>query len=185
MTNHEFQAIALSNPINRELIARLSRLGIDDCYLTAGCLFQTVWNHLSGRSPEWGIKDYDVFYFDDRDLSWDAEDRIIRRIADATADLPIFIETKNQARVHLWYPERFGSDYPQLGSARAGIDLYLISCTCIGIEVRTGDLYAPNGLDDLVAGVLRMNPRNPKRNLFLEKAKSYQQRWPWLKIVDQ
>ncbi len=184
MTSLEFLAIALSNPANKELLGRLPRLGLRDCYLTAGCLFQTVWNHMSGHTPEWGIKDYDIFYFDDRDLSWDAEDQLIRRIAEATADLPITVETRNQARVHLWYRRRFGSDYPQLGSTRAGIDLYLISCTCIGIDVRTGELYAPNGLDDLLSGVLLMNPRNPKPDLFRSKAESYQRRWPWLRIVD-
>jgi hypothetical protein len=184
MTDIEFRASVLTNPINRELLRRLPMLGLDQCHLTAGCLFQTVWNQISGRAPEWGIKDYDIFYFDDEDLSWDAEDRVIRRVTDAMSDLPITVEIKNQARVHLWYPQRFGSDYPQLASARAGIDLYLISCTCVGIDVQTGHLYAPNGLDDLAAGALRMNPLNPKPALFRQKAESYRQRWPWLEVLD-
>jgi hypothetical protein len=29
-----------------------------------------------------------------------------------------------------------------------------------------------------------MNPRNPKPGLFKAKAESYQQRWPWLEIVE-
>jgi hypothetical protein len=49
--------------------------------------------------------------------------------------------------------------------------------------VQSGELYAPDGLGDLVAGVLRMNPRNPKPELFRQKAESYRQRWPWLEIV--
>jgi hypothetical protein len=184
MTNIEFQACVMTNPINRDLLRRLPRLGLEQCHLTAGCLFQTVWNGLSGQPPEWGIKDYDIFYFDDRDLSWEAEDRVIRRVGEATRDLPVTVEIRNQARVHLWYRQRFGSDYPRLISARDGIDRYLISCTCIGIDVRTGDLYAPNGLDDLVAGALRMNPLNPKPDLFRQKAESYRQRWPWLEVLD-
>jgi uncharacterized protein len=184
MTEDEFRASVLQNPMNRELLRRLPMLELEQCHLTAGCLFQTVWNQLSGRAPDWGIKDYDIFYFDDRDLSWDAEDEVIRRVAGATEDLPITVETRNQARVHLWYPQHFGGDYPQLGSARAGIDLYLISCTCIGIEVHTGDLYVPNGFDDLVSGALRMNPLNPKPELFRQKAESYRQRWPWLAVLD-
>ncbi len=183
MTDLDFQASALKNPVNRELLDRLPLLGLNQCHLTAGCLFQTVWNQMSGRASDWGIKDYDIFYFDDRDLSWDAEDEVIRRVGEATADLPVTVEVKNQARVHLWYPERFGGNYPQLKSARAGIELYLVACTCIGIDVQTGDLYAPNGLDDLLAGALRMNPLNPKPNAFRQKAESYQQRWPWLTIL--
>lgn len=98
---------------------------------------------------------------------------MIRHVEQAVADLPIRVEARNQARVHLWYRERFGVEYPQLGSTRAGIDRYLTSCTCVGIEVRTGDPYAPDGLDDLLAGELRINPRNPQPDLFRQNAKSY------------
>lgn len=184
MTDLDFEAAVLANPFNEELIGRLGAIGLKECYLTAGCLFQSLWNQISGRSPEWGIKDYDVFYFDDSDLSWNAENRVIRTVTDAMAGLPIQIEVRNQARVHLWYRERFGSDYPQLTSARSGIDLYLISCTCVGIDARTGELYAPNGLADLASGLLRMNPRNPMSDLFKAKAESYRERWPWLEIVE-
>jgi hypothetical protein len=184
MTEAEFRSSILTNGHNVELLRRLPALGLPDCHLTAGCLYQTLWNGLSGNAPEWGIKDYDVFYFDDRDLSWAAEDRVIRRVAEATADLPIAVEVRNQARVHLWYPERFGSPYPQLTSARGGIDLYLVSCTCVGMDAVTGELYLPDGLDDLVAGTLRMNPLNAKPDHYREKAESYRQRWPWLSIVD-
>jgi hypothetical protein len=182
MNSLAFCATALANTFNAQLLERLASLELPECYLTAGCLFQTIWNERSGRAPNWGIKDYDIFYFDSTDLSWEAEDGVIRRVAQATADLPIEIEIKNQARVHLWYGERFGGDYPQLRSARDGIDLYLVSCTCVGIEVQSGSLYAPYGLDDLAAGILSMNPFNPKPDLFLAKAESYQQRWPWLQI---
>lgn len=184
ITALQFRALVLQNPFNEKLLGRLASMGLRECHLTAGCLFQTVWNQISGRDPAWGIKDYDIFYFDDQDLSWDAEDRVIRWVAEETADIPIKVEIKNQARVHLWYRDRFGGNYPQLKSARAGIDRYLISCTCIGIEAKTGQLYAPYGLHDLISGTLAMNPLNPRPELFQQKAMSYQQRWPWLQIVE-
>jgi hypothetical protein len=98
------------------------------------------------------------------------------------ADLRVTVEVKNQARVHLWYERRFKSPYPQLGSARDGIDRYLIACTRVGVDLADGTLYAPDGLDDLAAGILRMNPLLPMRELFLKKAADYQARWPWLRI---
>ena len=70
--------------------------------LTAGCLFQTIWNLKSGDDPEHGIKDYD-FFFDDRDLSWEAENEVIIRTRDLLSDLASKVEVKNQARVHLWH----------------------------------------------------------------------------------
>ena len=184
MTDDDFRAAILANSFNEQVLDRLAVLQLPDCHLTAGCLFQTVWNERSGHAPEWGIKDYDVFYFDDQATSYEAEDLVIQRVAEATADLPITVEVKNQARVHLWYADRFGGSYPQLRSARDGIDRYLISCTCVGISVEERSLYAPYGLHELQAGLLRMNPINPKPDQFRGKAESYLQRWPWLYIVE-
>lgn len=183
MDGESFYNSVLSNPFNRELLLRLASMKLGQCHLTAGCLFQSVWNLMSGQDPGWGIKDYDVFYYDDEDLTWEAEDRVIQNVSEAVADLPIHVEVRNQARVHLWYGKRFGGAYPQLRSARSGIDLYLISATCGGIDVGTLEVYATDGLDDLASGLLRMNPRNPRPELFVQKAKSYQERWPWLEII--
>ncbi len=143
-----------------------------------------MWNLASGRAAEWGIKDYDVFYFDDSDLSWDAEDAVIRRVEALVADLGVRVETRNQARVHLWYEQRFGGSYPKLASARDGIDRYLVACTCVGIEVASGALYAPCGLQELEAGLLRPNPLNIRADLFRMKAADYRTRWPWLRILE-
>src|SRR5690606_37648778 len=69
----------LQNPRVRDVLTRADALDLPDWYLAAGCLFQTVWNVLDGRDPEHGINDYDLIYHDDCDLSWDAEDVVIRR----------------------------------------------------------------------------------------------------------
>ena len=180
-----FIACARTDPMNAALLDRLPALGLRQGHLTAGCLFQAWWNRCSGRPPGEGVKDYDVFYFDDRDLSWEAEDAVIRRVREATADLPAEIEVKNQARVHLWYPARFGHAYPALRSATDGIDRYLVACTCIGIDLASGALHAPDGLGDLHRGVLRPNPLMPAPDLFAAKAASYRARWPWLTVAPQ
>jgi len=173
------------NLVIAALIERLPALGLDQCYLTAGCLYQTVWNFRSGLLPQTMIEDYDVFYFDGRDLSWEAEDRVIQRANRLLGDLPGSIEIKNQARVHLWYEQRFGSRYLQLGSTKEGIDRFLISCTCIGIDVQTKQLYAPNGLEEMWEGILRINPVNPQLELFKRKANDFRSRWPWLTVMTE
>lgn len=185
MDTAEFLAIIIKNPFNRAILERLPAFGLPDAWLTAGCLFQTVWNVHTGRPPAEGIKDYDLFYFDGGDLSWEAEDREIRRVTDALGDLTVPIELKNQARVHLWYAGRFGSAYPRLRCSRDGIDRYLVDCTRVGVHAADGgtmEVYAPSGFDDLRCGVLRPNPLNLSPERFLEKALSYQARWPWLRI---
>jgi hypothetical protein len=183
LTPSAFVSDAMKNPINAELLSRLGALRLNDCLLTAGCLFQATWNRISEKPAGWGVKDYDVFYFDDTDISWEAEDAVIRRVQKQVDDLGVNVEVKNQARVHLWYRQRFNADYPRLASAREGIDRYPVACTCVGIDVANGELYAPNGLEDLYGGVLRMNPRLPLPDIFERKAESYRARWSWLTIA--
>ncbi|MDD0976605.1 nucleotidyltransferase family protein [Pseudomonas fontis] len=183
MTAEGLLTLAMANPINAEIVARLPALGLNQCMLTAGCLFQAVWNDQADLPLAWGVKDYDVFYFDDRDLSWDAEDKVIKAAEQLFRDLGVNVEVKNQARVHLWYEQRFGKPYPQLRSTKDGVDRYLVAGTCIGLEIESGALYAPFGLADTELGLLRSNPINHQPALFEQKARSYQARWPWLKIV--
>lgn len=182
MTPATFIAAALANRANAALLERLPKVELPQCHLVAGCLFQAAWNAISGAPADAHVNDYDIFYHDAADLSWEAEDAVIRRVGALTADLGITVQPRNQARVHLWYEARFGPGYPALASARDGIDRYLVECTCVGIDVASGELYAPYGLDDLAHGVLRMNPHNARPALFRAKAESYRARWPWLTI---
>jgi hypothetical protein len=181
----DFIDMALRNPANRAILERLPAVGLKDVWLVAGSVFETVWNVRSGRPVDENIADYDVFYFD-KDLSWDAEDRHIKRLPEVFGDLAAGIELRNQARVHLWYPDRFGHDYPQLASSREGIDRFLVAGTCIGIRP-DGDgfeTYAPFGLDDAWNGILRPNPNIGPPELYRAKAEKYRARWPWLKMTE-
>lgn len=184
LTVSRFIEIAMSNDINAQIVARLPSLGLNQPMLTAGCLFQAAWNRICGRPAAWGVNDYDVFYFD-KDLSWEAENRMIVAAQMLFQDLDVKVEVRNQARVHLWFADRFGAEYPPLHSAKAGIDRFLICSTCIGLDVDSGELYAPHGLDELEHGILRMNPNFPQPDQFRKKALSYQARWDWLRVAER
>ena len=183
LTATDVLRLVRSNPSVAAALERLPALGLPQCHVTAGCLFQTVWNLRSKRPAAENIRDLDIFTYD-LDLSWEAEDDAIRRVESLLADLPIRVELRNQARVHLWYEARFGTPCAPLRSARDGIDRFLVACTSVGIAVATGALHAPDGLDDLAAGVLRINPRHPRPAQFRAKADDYRTRWPWLRVAD-
>ncbi len=178
----------LQNPHNAAILERLPFLGLPDAWLVAGCLFQTVWNLHSGFAPTAYIKDYDLFYFDASEVSEAAEQQVQARVTALFADLPITVEAKNQARVHLWYEQWFGYPYEALQSARQGIERFLVPCTCVGLQPATRAaapaLYAPYGLQELYSGILRPNPQCPHLPLFKAKAQSYQERWTWLDIQE-
>nr|WP_298683958.1 nucleotidyltransferase family protein [uncultured Dongia sp.] len=177
---------ALANPINRAILTRLPMLGVPDAWLVAGSIYQAYWNALSGQPVTAGIKDYDIFYCDPSDLSYDAEDAVLRRAAAIFADLDGLIDIKNQARVHLWYKERFGAEWPPVTSTRESIGRFQVRCTCVGVQPKpdgTLELHAPYGLDELTRGELRANAHCPNVNDMRKKAESYRQRWPWLTIA--
>jgi hypothetical protein len=181
-------AAALANPINRKILERIPLLGAPNACLVAGSVYQALWNALSDRPPAEGVKDYDLFYFDAGDLSYEAEDRVIQRARVLFADLDVLIDVKNQARVHLWYPQRFGGDYPVLNRVEDGIARFLVRSTCIGLMPAfdgTLRLIAPYGMEETAAGILRPNAlRSLDMVRFREKAESYRARWPWLRIVE-
>jgi uncharacterized protein len=159
MNRSEFLTAVLRNPANETIAAKLFELDLPDAWLVSGCLVQTVWNVLTGRAVDYGINDYDVFYFDP-DTSWDAEDAVIRRLNDAFAHLDVKVEARNQARVHLWYAEKHGVPYPPLACSTEGIDRFLTRNTMIGIR-RTAegyDVYAPDGFGDAAGLIVRPNP---------------------------
>src|SRR5438874_11415290 len=100
MDQDAFLAAALRNPVHEVIADGLFRLMLPDAWIVSGCLVQTVWNALTGRAVDYGIADYDVFYFDP-DTSWEAEDAVIRKLQGAFAKLGVAVEARNQARVHL------------------------------------------------------------------------------------
>jgi len=176
----DFLADITANPANRAILSRWQRLDLRNAWLVAGCLFQTVWNLKSSRPPGQGIKDYDIFYYDEDDLSQECEAQAQSHIDAVLSDLGITVEVANQARVHLWYPEFFGHPYSPLVSAEDGIKRFLVKETCVG--VRPGLCIAPYGLTGIYAGTLTANPLVPYSDLFTRKVASYQQRWEWLTV---
>lgn len=183
MRTADFVSAVLRNPVHHALLGRLNELGLPDAWIVAGCLTQTAWNVLSGRSVDYGINDYDVFYFDP-DLSWEAEDRVIAGLR-ACADLTgARIEVRNQARVHLWYPEKHGTPYPPLSCATDGIDRFLTRCTQIGLSSNGNDIYAPAGLDDVDGFIVRSNlTPNFSVEAYRTKSARWQALWPELTVM--
>ncbi len=175
----------LCNQVNRAILDRVPELGLEDAWLVSGAVFQTVWNVLTGRPPDHGIRDYDIFYFD-CDTSLEAEDAVIRRVTACMSDVCDCVEPRNQARVHLWYPQKFHAPYPPLRRTTDGIDRFLCRVAQIGVQ-RTDEgctVYAPHGWDDIPMMIVRPS-RSPnfRATIYDEKAASWKMRWPELTIL--
>ncbi len=185
MTQDEFLAATLRNPVSKIIADELFRLALPDAWIVAGCLMQTVWNTLTHRAVDYGIADYDIFYFDP-DTSWQAEDAVIRALRSRLAKPGVKIEARNQARVHFWYPEKHGLPYPPLRCSTDGIDRFLTGNTRIGIRRnRNGyDVYAPDSFDDVAGMIVRPNrSANFSAANYAAKAARWKALWPEITVL--
>jgi uncharacterized protein len=177
------RSIIAQSPYLSLWLATLRDLDLPDAWIVSGAIYNQVWNHLTGRPWLYGIKDIDIFYFDP-DLSYEAEDRTIRCVTPLFPPTPP-IELRNEARVHLWFAERFGQPYPQLASTCEAITFFASRTHCIGARLTDKglDLYAPFGLDDIFSFRLTPNPFIDNRATHHSKAERQMALWPELTLV--
>ena len=179
-------------PTTMQVLRTIRELDLPDAMIFSGAIYQPVWNHLTGRAPDYGIKDYDVAYHDDSDTSYEAEDVVIQRVA-AQFDEPLksLVEVRNQARVHLWFEKKFGADepYPPLLTSADALKRFVATAFCVGVRMEADDslsVFAPFGLDDLFALHLRPNPLRVKgAGGWARTTGSAQARWPEITVEGQ
>jgi uncharacterized protein len=157
-----------------------------DAYLGAGAIAGTVWNALHDFELHTGIRDFDVVYFDSEHLDEKAEAATATKLRFALNDLEMKIDVKNQARVHIWYPSRFGKEIPPYKSAAHAIASWPSTASCIGVRFNaagTLDVCSPYGLHDLLSLVVRPNKLIVPEPVYSEKCQRWTQQWPLLKII--
>lgn len=161
-------------------------LDLPDWLIFSGAVYQSVWNAATGRPSGYGRKDYDLGYFDP-DTSWDAEDVVIKRVASAF-DEPFRseVEVRNQARVHLWFRDRFGEDYDPLPSTGAALARFVAPAFAVGVRLDPDNgigIVAPFGLEDVFSMTLRPNPDRPLANGWARTVAGARARWPEITVV--
>ena len=177
MPAERLATLVRGNPALAAVLDGFAAIALPDCWLVAGCVAQTVWNHAHGLPPGHGIADIDLVYHDPDDLSAEAEAAHEARLR---ARFGPMLDVKNQARVHLWYETRFGRAIVQHASSAAAIATYPSTATAIGLRQGGGDLAvcAPFGLDDLFSLIVRANRRLASEAVFAAKATRWARLWP-------
>jgi len=181
-------AILRATPPLMHVLTVARRLCLPDWLVFSGAVYQPVLNHLTGRPLDYGIKDYDLAYFDSSDISYEAEDAVIHRVR-AAFDEPLrrVVEVRNQARVHLWFEAKFGEPYTPLSSTAEALERFASTTFAVGVRLEPDDrlhIEAPFGLADLFALRLRPNPRR-KTVHFARTSAGVRRRWPELAIDDK
>lgn len=162
-------------------------LGLSDWRVFSGAVYQSVWNAVTGRPAGYGVRDYDLGYFDP-DVSWDAEDVVIKRLA-AAFDPPFrdMVEVRNQARVHLWFEGKFGEPYEALAGTDEALARFVAPAFAVGVRLEADDaisVAAPFGLEDVFSLTLRPNPRRGLARGWDRVVANARARWPELTIIE-
>ncbi|NVK35760.1 MAG: nucleotidyltransferase family protein [Rhodobacteraceae bacterium] len=177
--------IIRTTPRLMEALEVIRSLELPDAWIVSGALYQTVWNHLTERAFDHGIKDYDIVYYDGSDTSYDAEDRVIQSVNAAAPHLAAVLEIRNQARIHLWFETRFGTPYPELSCALESLSYYAARTHAVAARLTDSglEIHAPFGLANVFA--LRLVPHYAlnNRETYEAKAVRMKQLWPELTII--
>ncbi|GBQ85528.1 hypothetical protein AA13595_1680 [Gluconacetobacter johannae DSM 13595] len=181
----QLRSVVAESPLLSAFLGRWDQISLPDAWLVAGAVAQTVWNHKFSYPPAHGINDIDIIYFDADNFSEDAEASHSARIRAAFRDVPVWIDVKNQARVHCWYKEKFGYAIPPYTSTTEAIATFPTTATAVGLRPRdTGlDLCAPYGLSDLFGSVARPNKKQITREIYERKLARWKALWPELTII--
>jgi len=175
----------LANPVLRPILASWHDVGLPDAWLAAGAIAQSAWNQAHGQSPGYGISDIDLVYFDDGDLSAEAERAHEVRINRRFANAGVPIDAKNEARVHLWYEARFSAAIAPYDSIESAIATFPTTAGAIGVRpgATSLDICAPFGLDDLLNLVVRPNKVQITREIYEAKVARWRELWPELTVI--
>ncbi|WP_313452805.1 nucleotidyltransferase family protein [Brevundimonas sp.] len=183
----ELVAIVRADPGLMQVLTTVRSLDLPDWRLVSGAVYQAVWNSKTGRPHGYGVKDYDLAYFDGSDLSYEAEDMVIQRVASAFDDpLRSQVEVRNQARVHLWFQSRFGEPYEALTSTDQALERFVAPTFAVGVRLEADDritVAAPFGLEDVFALTIRPNPNRPRARGWAKVVESARDRWPELTVI--
>lgn len=169
------------------ILTVMRELDLPDWRLFSGAVYQAVWNAQTGRPVGYGIKDYDIGYFD-ADTSWDAEDAVIKRVA-AAFEPPLRdqVEVRNQARVHLWFEDKFGEPYDPLTCTDDAPARFVAPAFAVGVRLEADDaisVVAPFGLEDVFAMTIRPNPTRGLAKGWERVIANARGRWPEITVVD-
>jgi hypothetical protein len=163
------EAIVRADPDLMTVLEGVRDEGLNDWLIFSGAVYQSVWNHLTGRPPGHGVKDFDVGYFD------------------ARFDEPLKsrVEVRNQRRVSEWFPQKFGQDWPPVSQTAEALERFVAPAFAVGVRLEADDrltVAAPFGLDDVFAMVIRPNPTRPIAADWDRVIEKLVARWPELKV---
>jgi hypothetical protein len=177
-----------SSPWLMRVLGAARDASLPDAWVGAGVLRDLVWGERygSGFRPD-QVRDIDVAFFDPDDLSRTNDELATEHLALRLPEVPW--EAKNQAAVHTWYSHKFGGDPVEpFTGIRDAVGSWPETATTVAVRM-TGnhaiEICAPHGLEDLLGGIWRRNPRRISIEQSVARLARHDPhtRWPQVTVV--
>ena len=94
-------------------------------------------------------------------------------------------DIKNQARGHIWYNEKYGTDRKQYTCVEDAIACWGATVTCVGVRLEDGKLvvHCPYGLNDIFSMTIRPVKKDFEKEHFYKKADRWKEKWKKVTII--
>ena len=176
---------------NKDLMAILdyiTELKLPNFYIAAGSVFQTIWNYYDGKELNFGIKDIDVIYYNNSDLSVEKDLEYYNIINEYVKSNGFNYDVSNEARMHLWKMEHDqGENVEQYKNSEDAMSKWIATVHAIGITKINGNIkiYAPYGLSDIYSRTIRPIKHNGNsKELYDKKVASWKNRFDNLNVIE-
>ena len=172
-----------------DILDFIDKLNLPNFYIAAGSVFQTIWNYYDNKPLNDKIKDIDVIYYNNEDLSVDTDIKYYNLINDycIKQGYNYEIDVSNEARMHLWKKEKFNIDVRQYINSEDAISKWIATVHAIGITKDNDNIkiYAPYGLSDIYSRTIRpIKHKYNTKEIYDKKAKSWSERFSNLNIIE-
>ena len=116
-----------------------------------------------------------------------ALDTLVRVAAAFEEPFRTTVEVRNQARVHLWFENKFGEAYEALTCTDDAPAQFVAPAFALAVRLEKDDtisVAAPYGLDDVFDMVIRPNPVRGLAKGWDKVIASARGRWPEITVID-
>lgn len=185
-----FISILKKNKELMEILDYISKLNLPNFYIAAGSVFQTIWNYYDDKDLNYGIKDIDVIYYNNDDLSVEKDleyYNIINEYA-KSKNFNYEIDVSNEARMHIWKMEHGqGDNVEPYQNSEDAISKWIATVHAIGITKADNEIkvYAPYGLSDIFSRTIRpIKHECNSEELYNKKVAGWKKRFDNLTIIE-
>lgn len=172
-----------------DVLNYIDSLKLPNYYIAAGSVFQTVWNYYDNNDLNYNIKDIDIIYYDNSDLSVETDIKYYQLIDEycKSKGYKYEIDVSNEARMHLWKKEKYNIDVEPYINSEDAIDKWIATVHAIGITKKDNNIkiYAPYGLSDIFSKTIRpIKHKYNTKEIYDKKANSWNERFNDLNIIE-